>query len=41
MEVDALVGIAGTIPIPCISLKEEAARTGAVVKIAERLPGLK
>jgi hypothetical protein len=39
MEADALVGIAEIILIPCTSRKEEAAKTGAVVKIDERHPG--
>jgi len=39
MEADALVGTAGIIPIPCTSRKEDAAKTGAVVKIAVRLRG--
>jgi hypothetical protein len=39
MEADALVGTAGIIHIPCISRKEEAAKTGVVVKIAVRPRG--
>jgi hypothetical protein len=39
MEADALVETVGIIHIPCISRKEEAAKTGAVVKIAVRPRG--
>jgi len=39
MEADAQVGTAGIIHIPCISRKEETAKTGVVVKIAVRLRG--